>query len=417
LPSGLVVELSRSATATASSTFQSTIDAFGGDSPSLVARHNGAFVDINTLSLEDFHVLRALATHEGWIDEKPVEAVCRNCKRSHEVRPSRELEIGPFVDGELDDPDLDAPFDFSDSLPIAPIKLGAAGRDATTLKLVPRTVAEARPLLEAIDRDVLRLTSKEVIAMGIASLGDERSPVRIARALQRASDEAWASVIDHFDAAHYTARLRAWVTCDECGARIEVDAPTLREFPLDPRGPSDEQEADLARGFPSLGRFEEIVANEATEALRKAGVDRAEISLLVVSEVADCDDGGVALLGSYMPPIEEGHAQIAQLPEIRLYYRTFRAMYVDEGPYDVGAEIRETLEHELEHHRAFLEGDDPMDRDERETLEREKRRQVGERESLRRASRDTRAGLGDFLRRTWPLWALIAGITWWAATR
>lgn len=47
------------------------------------------------------------------------------------------------------------------------------------------------------------------------------------------------------------------------------------------------------------------------------------------------------------------------MAEIRLYYRTFRAMFVDEGPYDVVGEIYETLEHELEHHRAFLDGDDP----------------------------------------------------------
>lgn len=380
-------------------------------------RRDGARVDVSTLALEDFHVLRAIATHERWLAESPVEAVCRNCKNAHDVCPSHALEIAPFIDGELDDPNLDAPFDFSDSLPIASISMGSAGREATSIKLSPRTVGEARPLLEAIDRDELKLTSKEVIAMGITSLGDERSPLRIARALQRASDETWASVIDHFDAAHYSARLRAWIICDDCGARVEVDAPTLREFPIDPRGPNEEQETELAKGFPSLARFEELVAQEATEALRKAGVDRAQISLLVVAEIADCDDGGVPLLGSYMPPIEEGHAQIAQMAEIRLYYRTFRAMFVDEGPYDVVGEIYETLEHELEHHRAFLDGDDPMDREERAEIEREKRRQVGERESLRRASRDTRAGLGDFLRRTWPLWALIAGITWWAATR
>lgn len=124
--------------------------------------------------------------------------------------PSHALEIAPFIDGELDDPDLDAPFDFSDSLPIASISMGSADREATSIKLSPRTVGEARPLLEAIDREELKLTSKVVTAMGITSLGDERSPLRIARALQRASDETWASVIDHFDAAHYSARLRAW---------------------------------------------------------------------------------------------------------------------------------------------------------------------------------------------------------------
>ena len=61
--------------------------------------------------------------------------------------------------------------------------------------------------------------------------------------------------------------------------------------------------------------------------------------------------------------------------EVTIFYRTFRAMWNEEGGYDWEAEIRETIEHELEHHVAFLTGDDPMDeaeRDERVQRPREK---------------------------------------------
>ncbi len=41
-------------------------------------------------------------------------------------------------------------------------------------------------------------------------------------------------------------------------------------------------------------------------------------------------------------------------------------MWHEDGPFDWDAELAETIEHELEHHMAYLVGDDPMDEEERD---------------------------------------------------
>ena len=51
------------------------------------------------------------------------------------------LELAPFTDGDLDDPDLDAPFPHGEPLPIAPIPLATG--EAADVVLRPVTVAEA----------------------------------------------------------------------------------------------------------------------------------------------------------------------------------------------------------------------------------------------------------------------------------
>jgi hypothetical protein len=135
--------------------------------------------------------------------------------------------------------------------------------------------------------------------------------------------------------------------------------------------------------------------------------------LLAVEEgPAACDDGGVTLLGSYVPGELEHPGAPARPPEVTLYYRTFRAVHDEEGPYDVAAEVAETVEHELDHHEAYLRGEDPVDEEERGEIAREARREVGETETLRRASRALRGEAGDFLYRTWPLWLLAALATY-----
>ena len=67
-----------------------------------------------------------------------------------------------------------------------------------------------------------------------------------------------------------------------------------------------------------------------------------------------------------MFPEVKGDATTPALrPTVTLYVRTFRAMWNEEGAYDVAAEIDETVSHELEHHGHFLSGHDPMDEEER----------------------------------------------------
>jgi hypothetical protein len=131
------------------------------------------------------------------------------------------------------------------------------------------------------------------------------------------------------------------------------------------------------------------------------------VALIVEGGVPACDDGGVPLLGSYVPPFAGSEQQPSQQGEVTLFYRTFRAEWQDGGPYDWRAEVRETLEHELEHHEGHLRGHDPMDEDERDEIAREVVRTVGKRALARRGTRALFSDWGEFLRRTWPLWIVL----------
>src|SRR5690554_2356653 len=64
-------------------------------------------VDVRDLPLADFHVLRAVATKAGLLHEDEVDFDCHNCGERLVARPCERLEIGPWVDGEIDDPELD----------------------------------------------------------------------------------------------------------------------------------------------------------------------------------------------------------------------------------------------------------------------------------------------------------------------
>jgi hypothetical protein len=373
--------------------------AMGGD-PIGLEREGNAPLDPSTLRLEDFHVLRAVLSHEGVLAEDKVERPCENCGFGLSARPSEALEIAPYLDGELDDPELDAPFPFGKEQDI-PAVTGNADRDRVRLR--PVTVGEAMPLFLAVEKARLRLTSEVVRAMGIASLSGEERPAVIARRLSRGSEEALEAVLDLFDAAHYAPRLSAQVKCPSCGARNGFDAPALREFQA-VHAPRPE----TATGFPELDAFEHIVTTQAERLYRMLGI--GEVALTVHDGVPDCDDGGVPLLGSYVPPEPEEAGIIARPPEVTLYYQTFRAMWVDDGPYELEAEIAETIEHELRHHLAWLAGDDPEDEAERAEIAEEERRTVGSTEVLRRASRGARTGFVELLRRTWPLWLLVIAV-------
>lgn len=376
-------------------TLRGAARALGGE---VVTLRNGPgnAIDPESLSLEDFHVLRALLTHFGLFAEEPVEAPCDNCNQKTSIKPCDVMEAGPYVDGELHDVELDEPFPFDQEHPVGPAGI--------KVKLAPTTVAAARALHEAIDSGKLRVTVALVRSLGIESFAGEKNAAKIARRLARLDDATWDAVTDLFDAAHYGPRLRPLWRCDGCGARNEIEAPCLREFPAFPLPRSSEP----VEGFPDLDSFETMVKTQADVIFSRLGV--RNVALLVHTGAADCDEGGVPLLGSYDPGHREQSGVPARPPEVRIYYRTFRSSFADE-PFDVQKEIAETIEHELRHHLAFLSGYDPIDEDERDEIAREEGRMVGQAESLRRATKAARGDVAEFFRRTWPIWLLVAVAT------
>ena len=214
------------------------------------------------------------------------------------------------------------------------------GREATSLRLGDVALGDVGPLHRALGAYQLRITKDVVIAMGIVALGDETDPGRIARALQRAGDEALDVVLDLFDEAHYPPRLTAEARCPKCAAKNAVEAPEAREFPGE-RGRRAGRDAPL-EGFPDLPAFEAMVEREAAAIYARVGV--RNVDLIVEGGTPDCDDGGVPLLGSYTPPEDEASGIVRRPPEVRVYYRTFRSMFEDE-PYDVRGEVEETIDH------------------------------------------------------------------------
>jgi hypothetical protein len=220
----------------------------------------------------------------------------------------------------------------------------------------------------------------------------------------RAGDEAWGAVGDVFIATHYPPRLFSIALCPSCGARNDVDAPYEREFfPYDAPG-QERGRADTE--FPVFDVFADRARTTARRAFAAAGV--RDVAFVVEGGVAACDDGGEPLLGAYVP----GHPGDMTAPtrqhEMTVYYRTFRAIWDEEGPYDWDAELVETIEHELEHHVAFLEGDDPMDEAERQEIRTEAARVLGKRTVVREGMRDFQADFLGFLARTWPIWVILA---------
>ena len=363
-------------------------------------RERGAPVDLSTLDLRDFHVLRAVATRLGWLAEDALVIACRNCAAPISVRPCAALALGPFVDGELDDEELDRTLDLSTPHPIPEIDLpgGGAAREIT---LRPLTVADAAALHRALRRRHLVLSAGVVRAMGIVALGEERDARKIAAALERCPDDAWAALSDLFLAAHYPPRLAAVAVCPTCAARNDVDAPYDRE--LEPSRPEAETND---QPFPDLDAF----ARRSKAAFDACGAAAGSIRLVVEGGVPACDEGGEPLLGAYVPPGGDPTAPIGA-GEIVLYYRTFRAMWQEDGPYDWEGEIDETVEHELEHHRGWLVGHDEMDDEERAAIARERRRIEGRSAGAREAVTRLGADLRDFIARTWPVWLIVIAAT------
>jgi hypothetical protein len=358
-------------------------------------------LDVRSFDLRDFHALRAIATHLGWLPEEPIEIACRNCDETFEVTPCAGLELGPFVDAELDDPDLDRTLDRSLAHPIPPVPLAdsAVARDVRMRSL---TAGEAEPLHRALRRRRLVLSERVVRALGIEALGAERNPRRLADALARCSDEAWEAIGDLFLEAHYPARLASVALCPKCGARNDVDAPYERE--MEPGRTTEQSNEEV---FPDIDAFDERARSSFEE---HAGQDLGAVRLVVDSGVPACDDGGEPLLGSYVPAGGDPTAPVGS-GEVTLYYRTFRAMWQEDGPYDWAAEVDETVAHELEHHGAWRVGHDAMDDNERDEIARERERIVGRRVIVRQSVGHLGRDVAGFLVRTWPIWLIVAAGT------
>lgn len=347
--------------------------------------------DPGTLTLAEFHALRAIATHEGWLEEDEIEIECRNCDAPVRVRPCAAMPIAPFVDRELDDEELDAVLDLDVTHDVP--KLGA-------VRLAPRTAAEALPLHRALARHPLDVTPDVVRAMGVVALGEKTDPRAIARVLRRCDDRAFDALTNLFLEAHYPPRLFGLAVCESCGTRNDVDAPYDREFAP---GADDAPRAD--EPFPTFDAFDELARRIAEPLLASAPGPR--VQLVIEGGVPACDDGGEPLLGSYVPGHEGDARNPANPGEVTLYWRTFAAMWKEDGPYDLEAEIRETIEHELEHHTAHLVGHDPKDEEEREEIAREARRVIGRKAVVRQSASALGGDLREFWRRTWVVWIIV----------
>lgn len=355
---------------------------------------------VEDLTLADFHVLRAVLSKCGYLDEPAVHLACENCGADLEIRPCATLEIGPYVDAELGDPELDRTL-----APEGPHEIAAVteGREVSEIVFSQRTVGEAEPLFQALARERFDVTPAVVRGLGVVSIDGERDAARLADLLAACEDDAWRDLEDVFLAVHYPARLVAAVFCASCRARNDVEAPSEREFSLE-----DDEASDPARAeeppFPTFEAFAERAQAIASSLLED--VRGPDVEVLVSDEVADVDEGGEPLLGSYVPPYEGDATTPFRPPTVTIYYRTFGSLARLDGPYDWDAELHETIEHELEHHENWLRGDDPLDHAERAEIDAEARRVVGKRELTRRVLDGFGASLLDFIRRTWPLWLL-----------
>jgi hypothetical protein len=190
--------------------------------------------------------------------------------------------------------------------------------------------------------------------------------------------------------------------CPKCGARNDVDAPYEREF--EPTSSTPQSNAEV---FPDVDAFDAF-ARASFE--RIAGPLAGQVTLAVDDAVPACDDGGEPLMGAYVPPGGDASAPVGA-GQITLYYRTFRAMWDEDGPYDWEGEIDETIDHELEHHDGWRVGHDPMDDEERAEIAHEHARLVGKKAAVRASVGALGADVRGFLARTWLIWLIVAVVT------
>jgi hypothetical protein len=361
-------------------------------------------VDISSFPLRDFHVLRAFLGYAGIVPDEPITLPCENCDKPFQVKASSLFEVGPFIDQELHDPELDAPFDYAKTHPIPRILVGRT--HARNVRLAERQVQDVLSLWQAENTEEFQINPAIVTAMGLVALGRERRATVIAEALMRASPDTFRALMDLVYQAHYSPRLVGAHTCVSCGARNDVEVLPIREIPDDARAGRTRK----SRHFPDVETFERLVREAGKRIYRQRGV--RNIALIVDDGVAEVDDGGERLLGCYTPSNVDELTGHDRGPEIRLFYRTFQAAFQDEPTFDVRAEIDETIDHEVVHHLHFLAGDDPLDDEEREAIVEENVRRIGKRESARRAGKLFVDDVTGFFRTAWPL-LLVAFVATW----
>jgi hypothetical protein len=186
-----------------------------------------------------------------------------------------------------------------------------------------------------------------------------------------------------------------------------VDAPYEREFAVW-QGPPPHAQSN-AGSFPDFELYGER-ARLIFEELTEGAAQGDGVRLVVEAGVAACDDGGEPLLGSYLPPGGEPGAPVGAA-EITVYYRTFRAIWDEDGLYDWEEELRETIGHELEHHAGWRVGYDSMDDDERSEIVRERVRLVGRSASAHESLATFGADVRGFVARTWPIWLIVVAVS------
>lgn len=408
LPSGLVVRLSHDLAArphtstTLTGCCMQAVEILAA--PDVLTTDDQKPLDVHRLSVRDAHVLRAFLGYAGIVHEDDVELPCVNCDKPFRVKPSSLFEVGPFVDQELDDPDLDASFNHEQAHPIPRVLVGR--ERARTIRIAARIVQDVLPLWHAEQAKEFHFTPAIVVAMGITALGRERRTRVIAEALMHASPDAYRAIADLIYQAQYSPRLVGAYKCAACGARNDVDVLPIREIPYD----MTESRTRGKRVFPDIGAFDKLVREAGKRIYRQRGV--RNIDLIVDDGVPACDDGGEPLLGCYTPGHADDLIGEPSGPEIRIFYRTFQAAFRDEPSFDVRAEIDETIAHEVTHHLHYLSGDDPLDDEERDAIVEEHVRRVGKRESARRASKQLVDDVTGFFRTAWPLLVVAFLATW-----
>ena len=351
---------------------------------------------IEALLLPDFHALRDLATRMRLVPAEVERFECTNCDAP--------LTLDPAA---LDPEDLEERFEGAPPPPSQrfelphPVRLPRGGR-ALDVAMRPVTVAEARHLWRVLAHgDAFDVTPKLLASMGVTALGPLEKPWLVARILRRADDETWCAVEHGFLALAYSPHALTPLECPACGALEPLQIPWPRE--LDPDAALARDERGVEAPFPDAADFERDVARIAAELFEARAIE--DVALRVEPGVAATDVGGTTLMGSYDPPAVDVEGAEAT---ITIYYRTFARLW-DEGPYDVEGEIRDTIEHELEHHAYHLAGEDPLDEEERAEAERELVALHGGARRVRRVIvRQGAAQVASMLRSAWPFLLVIA---------
>jgi hypothetical protein len=363
---------------------------------------------ILALDVRDFHALRDACERLGAVAPEETQAgECRNCDTPLAADP-RGIPLDDLEERHAGEPvvrEMRVPLGMA-------VRVGR-GRVRDALLRAP-TVEAVRPLWAALAKDApLRVTPALVRALGVRALGKEKRATVLARVLAEVPDRAWTAIEQGFLEVAYGARALRPLLCPACGALHEVDAPLVREFD-GPRGRDPEMtfyDGDALGGFPDAARFEALVARVGAEVYAARGV--RNIALRVEVGVPELDTGGEPLLGSYEPRQDvDAAGNVAPEFLVTVYYRSFARMHAEEGAYDVEAEVRETIDHEIEHHLHYLSGHDPMDEEERAAARRDLEDVYGAKTLARLERREVLRDLARGLRFVVPLLLGLAALLW-----